>query len=90
MLTKSSGEVQATDLITGFRTRWSTLIPIIAYIRSLQEQPMVFYHGAVPAAAVFVLWGKKKAGRAVADLSEFWRGEKEIKLLDANLLTCPD
>lgn len=27
---------------------------------------------------------------AVADLSEFWRGEKEIKLLDANLLACPD
>lgn len=34
-----------------------------------------------------------KEGResvAVADLSEFWRGEKEIKLLDANLLACPD
>ena len=28
--------------------------------------------------------------RAVADLSEFWRDEKEIKLLDANLLACPD
>lgn len=26
----------------------------------------------------------------VADLSEFWAEEKEIKLLDANLLACPD
>lgn len=26
----------------------------------------------------------------VADLSEFWRGQKEIKLLDANLLACPE
>jgi len=35
----------------------------------------------------------EKEGRssvAVADLSEFWAGEKEIKLLDANLLACPD
>ena len=35
----------------------------------------------------------KKEGRhsiAVADLSEFWRGQREIKLLDANLLACPD
>lgn len=27
---------------------------------------------------------------AVADLAEFWNGEKEIKLLDANILACPD
>ncbi len=26
----------------------------------------------------------------MADLSEFWGGEKEIKLLDANILACPD
>lgn len=26
----------------------------------------------------------------VADLSEFWDGQKEIKLMDANLLVCPD
>lgn len=35
----------------------------------------------------------KKEGRQsthVADLSEFWDGQKEIKLLDANLLACPD
>ena len=27
---------------------------------------------------------------AVADLSEFWSKEKEIRLLDANLFACPD
>lgn len=26
----------------------------------------------------------------MADLSEFWDGEREIKLLDANLLACPE
>ena len=26
----------------------------------------------------------------MADLSKFWSGQKEIKLLDANLLACPD
>lgn len=26
----------------------------------------------------------------MADLSEFWRGQREIKLMDANLLACPD
>ena len=26
----------------------------------------------------------------MADLAEFWNGQKEIKLLDANLLACPD
>lgn len=28
--------------------------------------------------------------RQVSDLAEFWRGQKEINLLDANLLACPD
>lgn len=32
--------------------------------------------------------GKKTT--AVADLAEFWNGEKEIRLLDANILACPD
>lgn len=35
----------------------------------------------------------KKEGRCakkVADLSEFWRGQKNIKLLDANILACKD
>lgn len=31
-----------------------------------------------------------KCSRKVADLSEFWRGQKKIELLDPNLLACPD
>ena len=38
-----------------------------------------------------IVAGKEgKRAQAVADLSEFWGGEKEIKLLDANILACPD
>ena len=31
-----------------------------------------------------------RGSRKVADLSEFWSGQKKIKLLDPNLLSCPD
>lgn len=31
-----------------------------------------------------------KCSYKVADLSEFWRGQKHIELLDPNLLACPD
>ena len=31
-----------------------------------------------------------KCSRKVADLSEFWRGQKKIELLDPNILACPD
>ena len=38
-----------------------------------------------------VVSGKEGAESVhVADLSEFWDGQKEIKLMDANLLACPD
>ena len=38
-----------------------------------------------------IVSGKEgRQSRQVADLSEFWDGQREIKLLDANLLACPD
>lgn len=45
-----------------------------------------------PRGCGFCIVGEKEGRKseAVADLSEFWRGEKEIRLLDANLLACPD
>lgn len=45
-----------------------------------------------PRGCGFCIVGEKEGRRstAVADLSEFWNGEREIKLLDANLLACPD
>lgn len=43
-----------------------------------------------PRNCGFCVVGKKEGlcSRQVADLSEFWRNQKEIKLLDPNLLAC--
>ena len=45
-----------------------------------------------PRACRFCVVAKKEGRRAVkvADLSEWWRGQKHIKLLDPNLLACKD
>lgn len=45
-----------------------------------------------PRNCGFCVVGKKEGlcSYQVADLSEFWRGQKEIKLLDPNLLACKD
>ena len=43
-----------------------------------------------PRGCGFCIVGKKEGlcSKQVADLSEFWRGQEEIKLLDPNLLAC--
>ena len=43
-----------------------------------------------PRGCGFCIVSQKEGrqSRRVADLAEFWRGQKEIKLLDANLLAC--
>ena len=45
-----------------------------------------------PRACAFCIVSDKEGrkSRKVADLSEFWDGQREIKLLDANLLACSD
>ena len=45
-----------------------------------------------PRNCGFCIVSKKEGQKSVktADLSEFWNGQREIKLLDANLLACPD
>lgn len=45
-----------------------------------------------PRNCGFCVVGKKEGlcSHQVADLSEFWRGQSEIKLLDPNLLACKD
>lgn len=45
-----------------------------------------------PRGCPFCIVSKKEGTRSVhvADLSEFWRGQKEIRLLDPNLLACKD
>ena len=49
-----------------------------------------FLSRGCPRNCGFCIVSKKEGCRAVAvaDLSEFWRGQREIKLLDANLLAC--
>lgn len=51
-----------------------------------------FLSRGCPRNCGFCIVSKKEGRRstAVADLAEFWRGQREIKLLDANLLACPD
>ena len=45
-----------------------------------------------PRGCGFCIVGEKEgmASKKVADLSEFWRGQKYIKLLDPNLFACKD
>ena len=45
-----------------------------------------------PRACPFCIVSEKEGRRSVktADLSEFWDGQKQVKLLDANLLACPE
>lgn len=51
-----------------------------------------FLSRGCPRGCGFCIVGEKEGRRteAVADLAEFWNGERDIKLLDANLLACPD
>lgn len=45
-----------------------------------------------PRGCGFCIVGKKegRCSKQVAELSEFWRGQKEIELLDPNILACKD
>lgn len=45
-----------------------------------------------PRGCDFCIVAKKEGRKSVkvADLGQFWNGQKEIKLLDPNLLACPD
>lgn len=57
-----------------------------------KETAYGFLTRGCPRHCSFCLVSAKEGtmSRRVADLSEFWRGQKRIKLLDANILACPD
>lgn len=62
------------------------------YPKLTQETAYGFLTRGCPRGCPFcVVAGKEgRAARKVADLSEWWRGQKYIKLLDPNLLACPE
>lgn len=51
-----------------------------------------FLSRGCPRNCGFCIVSGKEGRKSVhtADLSEFWHGQREIKLMDANLLACPD
>lgn len=62
------------------------------YQELTKETAYGFLTRGCPRACGFCIVAEKE-GRAsvkVADLSEWWRGQKYIKLLDPNLLACPE
>ena len=62
------------------------------YPKLTRETAYGFLTRGCPRGCSFcIVAGKEgRAARKVADLSEWWRGQKEIKLLDPNLLACPE
>lgn len=62
------------------------------YPHLTQNTAYGFLTRGCPNNCGFCIVSKKEGlqSRKVADLSEFWRGQKYIKLLDANILACRD
>lgn len=56
------------------------------------QQAHGFLTRGCPRCCPFCIVSEKEGRRSrqVAELDYFWRGQKEIKLLDPNLLACPD
>lgn len=57
-----------------------------------QDTAYGFLSRGCPRGCGFCIVSHKEGRRSVkvADLSEFWSGQKNIKLLDPNLLACPE
>ena len=62
------------------------------YPKFTKETAYGFLTRGCPRACSFCIVTEKegRCSRKVADLSEFWKGQKYIKLLDPNLLACPE
>lgn len=65
---------------------YSSLIP------EVEDTAYGFLTRGCPRGCDFCIVEKKEGKRSkkVADLSEFWRGQKNIVLLDPNMFACPD
>ena len=58
----------------------------------IKDQAIGFLTRGCPRHCPFCIVGDKEGtvSRKVADLSEFWRGQKNITLCDPNMFACPD
>jgi hypothetical protein len=59
---------------------------------SIKDTAYGYLTRGCPRQCPFCIVAEKEGAQAykVADLSQFWQGQKYIKLLDPNLLACPD
>ena len=62
------------------------------YQKYTKETAYGFLTRGCPRGCGFCIVSKKEGclSKQVADLSEFWKGQREIKLLDPNLLACKE
>ncbi len=58
----------------------------------IEDEAYGFMSRGCPRGCHFCIVGCKEGrkSRKVADLEEFWRGQKKIVLMDPNILACPD
>ena len=77
---------------TACRRKWNTVTRIILSTRSFSGLPTAFLSRGCPRNCGFCIVSGKEGRKSVkvADLSEFWKWQPEIKIMDANLLACPD
>ena len=89
---RSSGVAPATVRGRTCRTWWSINTRTTSLYPQFSDTAYGFLTRGCPRSCGFcIVSGKEgRRSRQVADLSEFWDGQREIKLLDANLLACPD
>ncbi len=68
------------------------ICPDYSLYPQFSETAYGFLTRGCPRNCGFCIVSQKEGRKSihVADLSEFWHGQKAIKLMDANLLACPD
>ena len=102
LYTKDNITVKNADEViyggTGYSMR-QKLPPVIEHTRpdysiypAFADTAYGFLTRGCPRSCPFCIVSNKEGRRSVktADLAEFWDGQKQVKLLDANLLACPE
>lgn len=93
MRTKSLKAAQDTDLTMPCPMKIEHIYPDYSiYPKLTKDTSYGFLTRGCPRHCDFCIVGDKEGliSRKVANLSEFWRGQKNIELLDPNILACKD